>query len=207
MSGLDLFGDVSTADTGERSELDLYETARWQVLSLLHFEPSIAGSVVLEPTSGRGAIARVLREFDCTVVTNDLDPRHSADSHRDATAPDFWRHAPPAEYVIGNPPFNVAFAIVTGAVGHATRGVAMLLRKTWTEPTAERGAWLASHPPSRQICLPRHNFRGSRPSKRAGKAPVSAGTDSVPADWLVWHKGWPNRLAPIVIDHLAKTRR
>jgi len=59
---IDLFGQVSTADTGVRSDLDFYETPTWMTRSLLHFHPAIRQTTVLECCSGRDAITRVLRE-------------------------------------------------------------------------------------------------------------------------------------------------
>lgn len=198
-SDLDLFGGVSAVDTGERSAFDFYPTPAWATRSLLAHERDIwvPGTVVLECCSGRDDITTVLRRYGCLVVTNDLDPAQPAQWHRDAAEPSYWRSDASGEsgvdWVVTNPPFNVAFPILIQAYDAARRGVAFLLRKTFLEPTDERGMWLSKHPPSRMIGLPRHNFRGD------------GGSDSVSCDWYVWVKhtgGYP----PIVIDHLAKRR-
>jgi hypothetical protein len=192
--GVDLFGRVSTADTGERSENDLYESPGWMTRSLLHHHPSIRGSVVLECCSGRDASAHVLRAYGCRVFTNDIDPRHPADSHFDATSLDYWSEmAPNVDWVITNVAFAVAFQILRLAVLHAKVGVAFVLRKSFTEPTEGRGAWLATYPPSRMICLPRHSYRG-------------AGSDMVATDWMLWERRPDRRLDPIVIDDAADRR-
>ena len=193
MSGLDLFGDVSTVDTGERSDHDFYETPGFMTRSLLHFHPSIRGSKVLESCSGRDAIVTILRVAGCDVYTNDIDPRHPAETHEDATLASYWSGAPCVDWVISNLPFEPAFGILPHALAHADVGVAMLLRKTFTEPTLERGPWLAKNPPTRTIGLPRWPFRG-------------AGTDSVPCDWFIWERRPDRSLQPIVIDHAAERR-
>lgn len=197
MSGNDLFGAVSTADTGVRSDNDFYESADWQVRALIHNHRPLRGCRVLECCSGRDAVTNVLRaEGLCEVWTNDIDPRHPAQMHHDARTPEFWQLIADkggVDYVVTNPTFVDAFPILKHAVAHARLGVAFLLRKTFTEPTVERGPWLDTFPPTRTIGLPRHKFRGEA-------------TDSVPADWFIWERDPDRRLPPIVIDHMAKTR-
>lgn len=189
----DLFGGVSTLDTGDRSSYDYYPTPCFMTRSLLHFHPSIAGARVLEPCSGDGAIVRVLEKAGCLVLTNDIDPRHPAQSHHDATDPKYWAALPYVEWVITNPPFNVALPILQHAIAHATIGAAFLLRKTFLEPTDERGPWLAEHPPARLIGQPRYSFRGK-------------GSDSVSCDWYIWLRHSGTWYDPFVIDHVAERR-
>jgi hypothetical protein len=194
VSGLDLFGDRSTLDTGERSDFDFYETPAWMTRSLVHHHPAIRGKRILECCSGRDAIVRVLRdEYGCTVFTNDIDTRHPAEMHCDATQAWYWReHAPTVDYVVTNPAFEPAFDILRHAYAHAHVGVAFLVRKTFLEPTLDRGPWLQEHPPMRAIGEPRYSFRG-------------VGSDSVSCDWYVW-KDWITGLPPFVIDYVAERR-
>lgn len=191
----DLFGRVSTADTGERSDFDFYPTPQWMTRALLHWHPRIVGRDVFECASGDDAIADVLRASGCDVFTNDIDTRHPAAIHMDATRPELWERIPRRDWVVTNLPFNVAFGVLQHAVPWAYCGVAVLLRKTFLEPTEERGPWLAANPPARQIGMPRHRFRGES-------------TDSVSCDWFIWEKtSWPSQLCPsIVIDPDAKRR-
>jgi len=165
------------------------------VRTLLRHQPEIAGTMVLEPTAGDGAIVRVLvDEGGCRVVTNDVDINHSTMTHEDARTDEYWRHAPRVSLVVANPPFASALDIVVHAVEHADVGVAMLLRKTWTEPVKARGPWLAEHPPTRIIGLPRHRFHGR-------------GTDSTSCDWHIWEREPSRWRQPIVIDHMAQRRQ
>lgn len=189
----DLFGGVSTLDTGDRSAFDFYPTPSWMTRSLLHFHPSISSARVLEPCSGDGAIVRVLEAAGCSVLTNDIDTRHPAQTHHDATDPKYWASLPYVEWVITNPPFNVALPILQLALSHATIGVAFLLRKTFLEPTEDRGPWLMEHPPARLIGQPRYSFRGK-------------GSDSVSCDWYVWLRHPGTWYDPFVIDHVAERR-
>lgn len=193
-----LFGDVSTFDTGERNDFDYYPTPGWMTRSLLHFHPAIKGATVLEPCSGQDHITTVLRAAGCPVVTNDIDPRHPASLHLDATQGELWRLQPfdwtgCVEWVITNPPFNVAMPILERAWQHAAVGVAFLLRKTFLEPTDERGPWLSEHPPTRMIGMPRYSFRGT-------------GSDSVSCDWYIWERRMAHARQPIVIDYVAERR-
>jgi hypothetical protein len=193
----DLFGHVATVDTGARSDFDFYETPAWMTRALLHHHPAIRGASVLEPACGRAAISDVLRAAGCRVGTNDIYPRHPAQMHEDAATDAFW---PAATFVLGsrdwvvtNLPFNVAFEIVRRALPWARVGVAVLLRKTFLEPTEDRGPWLQAHPPTRQIGMPRYSFRGT-------------GSDSVSCDWFIWEHTPDRSLPPIVIDPEARTR-
>lgn len=158
----DLFGAVSTADTGERADQDFYETPAWMTRSLLAHQPGIEGATVFECAAGRNAITRVLeREGGCTVLTNDINRQQPTDFHFDARDGKLWTTVAATGvrgrrvlWVVSNFPFDVAFEILQHAID-AVPNVAILLRKTFTEPTIERGPWLAAHPPTRIIGLPR----------------------------------------------------
>lgn len=195
----DLFGNRSTLDDGDRSDFDFYPTPGWMTRSLVHHMPAIYSASVLECASGDDAITEVLRdEFSChVIITNDIDKRHKAQMHFDATDELLWKCLYNAgdgpEWVITNPPFNVAFKMLQHAVAHATIGVAFLLRKTFLKPTEERGEWLAAHPPTRIIGLPRHKFRAGSDS-----------SDSVSCDWMIWERH--PEYQPISIDVHAKDR-
>lgn len=194
----DLFGQVSTADTGERSDLDFYESPSWMTRSLLAFHPAIKQTIVLECASGRDAITRVLREEGaCAVFTNDLNRAHPAETHEDASELRFWshftrKHGCP-DWVVTNLPFNVAIDILPHALAHVRVGVATVLLKSFDEPTEDRGPWLHAHPWTRKICQPRHSFRGT-------------GSPSMASDWFIWEREPDRRLPACVVDHLAKSR-
>jgi hypothetical protein len=91
------------------------------------------------------------------------------------------------DWVVTNPPFNAAMAILRLAFHHATCGVVMLLRLSFMEPTKERGEWLSQHPPTRQIILPRWSYKQNR------------STDSVTTAWFGWIKpAHPIEIVPLI---------
>ena len=157
-----------------RRPRDAYYTPTDAARRLLEAIPDIAGETVLEPCSGLDAIAAVLRMHGCCVTTNDLDRSTPAQFHADATDPAFWTGSRRSAWVVTNPPFSCAAQIVPLAVQHATRGVAMFLRLSYLEPVRNRGAWLAAHPPTGLIVLPRISFTGD------------GQTDTVTCAWMVW---------------------
>lgn len=169
-------------DPHVRRDADFYPTPAWMTRALLARLPGLRTMRILEPCCGDGAIVRELTGPH--VVTNDIvaRPPLTPDFMIDATARGSWqafRRFSPIELVITNPPFDQAFDIAQHALEFADRGVVLLLRLSWLEPTADRGPWLAVHPPERVIVLPRHDFRGN------------GHTDSVTSGWMVWSKGQP----------------
>src|SRR5258705_309035 len=85
--------------------------------------PGWCASSLGGPPPGRGFTA---------APPNAPDPRHTALMHADATAKVFWDFR--IDWVITNPPFNLAQPMLEHAVRKARVGVAFLLRKTFLEP-------------------------------------------------------------------------
>jgi hypothetical protein len=164
--------------------------------ALLASVPEIGGRV-FECASGDGAIARVLRdEGGLSVVTNDRAPRRVVDVHGDATRARVWSTVGPIDWTITNPPYagHLTLPMLERAYAASAVGVAFLLRLSFLEPTKHgqracltpgrrrrrpaslpRGPWLAAHPPSRLLVLPRYSFTGG-------------GTDSVTCAWMIWSR-------------------
>ena len=80
------------------------------------------------------------------------------------------------DWVITNPPFNLAYPMLLKSLLNVRVGVAFLLRLSFVEPTNERGDWLEKNPPTGRITLPRYSFTGDGRS------------DSVTAEWMIWYK-------------------
>lgn len=158
-----------------RREHDFYPTPAWATRELLT-RINISG-VVLEPCAGKGDITSVLIDDHriSDVWDNDLDYRHPVTSHHDATDPNYW-HSHGCDYVVTNPPFNLAHKIVPMAVAKARIGVYMLLRLSYLEPCDGRAGWLKAHPPNVLLVLPRISFTGD------GK------TDNMTCAWFGWDK-------------------
>lgn len=162
-----------------RRQNDFYPTPSWATEELLRHLPTIGGEI-LECCAGDGAIARVVDGGSRVVFASDIDPQMNCSFCGDATRRDFWEGVTemmPVDWVVTNPPFNVAAQIIPLAYEFAETGIAMLLRLSFLEPVEGRGAWLNEHPPTSMIVLPRISFTGD------GK------TDSVTCAWMIWEKG------------------
>ena len=160
---------------------DLYVSHSALVYRLFGIVPGIRGQV-LEPCAGpgvmAGAIDACLGGRRCW--TNDIDVRHPAHTHSDASLPEAacWQRSG-IDWVITNPPFKRAMPILALAFEQARHGVAFLLRLSFAEPCGERAAWLAEHA-DQQVALapvnPRPRYRRGEINPRTGKV---YGTDSV----------------------------
>lgn len=167
-----------------RHDEDFYATAPWMTRALLRRLSSgwWVGGSVMEPCVGDGAILRAIPEnADINWVTNDIVARDPMvpEFLLDARNRESWQRFQDFDHLascITNPPFDVAFDIAEQAYGHVDLGLALLLRLSWLEPTDDRGPWLAAHPPTSLVVMPRHDFRGN------GK------TDSVTSAWFIWDK-------------------
>ena len=214
-----------------RRPLDFYATAPWQTRSLLAWHKALGEATrILEPCVGDYAIVKVLKAKlpDVEVVTNDVDTKRRADLHMDAAGPAFWdllnsrfdpahdERIPPhdpggkIDWMVTNPPYNVAFDIIRWArYKRPAMNIAVLMRRSWLEPTLERGHWLARNPPQRAIVLPRYSYTSQREEVDdllgTKEVVVPGGSDSMTSEWLIWTHADHGQL-PIVIDTDAETR-
>lgn len=156
----------------QRIPLDFYETPPWQSVALVR-RVAISGTV-FECCCGDNSLTKALPPCDAT--TNDINPIRKADFHLDAALPSSWEAFGRFDWVVTNPPFNRAFEILPLAVAAANVGVIFLGRLSFLEPTRDRGEWLSSNPPSKQIVLPRWSY------KQNGKS------DCMTTAWFVWLK-------------------
>lgn len=180
---------------------DFYETAPWQTRALLHHQP-ISG-LVLECCSGDQSIAKELRAAGLTVITNDVDRGRKANFHFDAAEPALYaavyvQHKTLPDWVITNPPYKmpICTTIVENALNHVLRGVAMMVRISFREPTAHinpRGPFLEANPISRALTLPRYSFTGNKKS------------DTATTEWLIW-TAEPTHLPPLLSLYRADER-
>lgn len=126
------------------------------------------------------AVATVLPQASiCTVTCNDLDRKLAADTHMDATSPEFWASIDSIDWVVGSPPFSHAPIILQHALEHAKVGVAFKLRLSFLEPCANRVALLTHSPPTRLIVLPRVVYQ---------KRLCASSPDWITEAWFVWYK-------------------
>jgi hypothetical protein len=124
-----------------------------------------------EPCVGAGDLLRPTAPPP--LWTNDVDVKRDAIYHLNACHPSSWDTFPAVDWIVTNPPFNVAMAILRHALEHARVGVAMLLRLSFLEPVEDRIFMLENAPPVRAQVMPRIRFKGR-------------GTDNVTCAWLFW---------------------
>ena len=190
-----------------RHEHDLYTSQQTEALVRIlmdgciypnHGFSRIHGRI-LEPCAGPSKMADALRLYDSVsnVVTGDINPLHSVDLISDASRSNsrIWNpdHTGEVDYVVTNPPFNLAHKILPKALKAARCGVAFLLRLSYAEPCEKgnsRGQWLTDHADQQiwQSALnPRPNFKHGLINPKTGK---EYGTDNVTVAWFVWQKKW-----------------
>jgi hypothetical protein len=164
----------------ERHDLDFYETPQKLTECLLkHWQPD-ENDTILEPCGGHGAISRIFEKRGFSVITNDIDLDKPADYHLDVSIASNWKQLPIVDWVVTNPPFKKAPAIIPCAYEKAQKGVIALLRLSYLEPTRNRQDWLKTHPLSLLISLnPRPQFRQDTKS-----------TDSATVCWYIWPKNY-----------------
>jgi hypothetical protein len=166
-----------------RQPLDFYPTPgllTWALLDSHRFVPWRNQATVLEPCNGEGAISDVLKESGLfrLVDTADIDETKPAALTMDAADPGAWSRMARYDWIITNPPYNQAPAILPLAYDNCRVGMAMLLRLSYLEPCENRARWLAEHPPAKLIVFnPRPRFRAD-----------TGGSDSVTSAWFVWHR-------------------
>jgi hypothetical protein len=168
-----------------RRERDAYMTPNGErAIAALLSRVEVNGSV-LEPCAGDGSLVEPLRRWGYAVRTNDIRGGNDART---------WAF-PQVSWVITNPPFSDAQAIIENALKRVGVGVACILRLSFLEPTFDRLSFFAAHPPTGLIVLPRMSFTGD---KR---------TDSVTCAWVVWQKQPCDQTLAIATGAKIATRR
>jgi hypothetical protein len=139
--------------------------------------------ICLEPAAGSDAIITATDTrrdggHRCW-VTNDLDPRWPTNYHHDAAESVLYRTVEqavaPIDWTVTKPPFTPAIAIIKQALQFSRVGVAMHLRASIHEvlKTGIRRTFLAEHPPTGILWLPRFAYQRSK-KRASGRPTVSA---------------------------------
>lgn len=159
----------------KRKPADFYPTPPDVTISLMDFL-NIDESVVWEPACGDGAMAEVLRSYGHDVIATDLrdDSGYGKGgvNFLDTTPDDHWHIA---DWVITNPPFNVAAKFIEHALT-ITPNVAMLLKSQYWHASS-REKLFEEHPPAWVLPL---TWRPSFLEAERGNSPLM---DVV---WCVW---------------------
>jgi hypothetical protein len=200
----------ATTKLSERTN-DFYPTpdfATEELLKRVHIDGKIAECCV-----GDGRMAEVLRrhldrlatrelalsarrigQVDRALFTNDLSKKFKADFHLDASDERAWSEQfPRVDWVVTNPPYNQAHAILPVAYKFAKVGIAFLLRLSYLEPAHNRFKFLIENKPHGLIVTPRISFKVNKtvhpPSEKypEGRTVISR-TDNMTTVWCVWYK-------------------
>lgn len=167
-----------------RDLLDFYRTPSEAVRAILPHLP-LRGSI-LEPSSGDGAIVRVLCENGVareSIHAVELEPGRALLSAQycKTEVADFlkWRAPRKFDLIIANPPYGIAQPFIEKSL-RVGETVAMLLRLGFLESN-RRKAFHAAHPADVFVFSRRPRFTGSKQSYPAAFA------------WFVWGPGRGNK--------------
>lgn len=177
----------STAVMQRRKEphdsLDYFPTPPWATRALCRFI-DLAGVVVLEPACGEGHMARPLAEVAWKVIARDVHDYGFGEVR------DFLWHEPEAEqidWVITNPPFNLAEQFILKGIGLARCGVAVLVRSAFLEGIGRFERLFAECPPSRVLQFT------ERVAMVKGRLDADA-SSATAYSWIIWEKGTTSTL-------------
>ena len=127
---------------------------------------------ILECCDGKGAISNMLRDSGHIVESTDI----TDGAGYDATTDEYWVDRSP-DWVITNPPFNVATPIITHALAACKMGVIMILRASYLEPCKDRRHLLDNRISQVSYVNPRPRFRAD-----------TKGSDSSTVVFITWLK-------------------
>jgi hypothetical protein len=159
-----------------RIKNDAYYTPEFLISSFFNKEYILLNGLVLEPCAGEGAISNYLKQNFPNILleTNDIDTTKKVNLNYDCR--ELLKNRQHYDWIITNPPFNLANDIIPLAYERANKGIIMLLRLSYLEPCNNRKDWLNKHPPNILVINKRVSFTGN------GKS------DSCTTAWFVWLK-------------------
>lgn len=197
----------STAVMARRTEpndsLDYFPTPPWATRAfcehvLPRVETAALGELIaLDPACGEGHMAVALGEyFDLTAASDIFD-------YGFGEVADFLHddHVPPkVDWIVTNPPFNLALPFILKALRHARRGVAMLVRMQFIEGEERFDELFSIRPP----CL--MAFHAERVPMHRERW-VMNGKSATAYCWLVWRTDRALALPGAATIWIPKSRR
>jgi hypothetical protein len=159
--------------------LDLYETPPCATEALLRIE--ILPLWVWEPAGGRGAIARVLRDYGHVVISSDVIDCGGLDFVRDFLAE--TKMLAGCEAIVTNPPYQHANEFVAHALDLAPR-VCLLLRLAFLESV--RRTDILEHRGLRAVYV----FRNRLPMMHRDSWTGPRASSAIPFAWFCWDRGY-----------------
>lgn len=147
---------------------------------------------VWEPACGEQHMARPLAEYFASVRASDVFPYGD---HELIDFPFFGGQEQPVDWIITNPPFNLASAFIHTGLEIARQGVAMLLRGAFLEGEKRHAALFDQSPPDyvlqfseRVVMLQDRLIRSGAVDPFAEKPGTKAST-ATSYCWFVWLGG------------------
>lgn len=128
-----------------------FPTPPWATRALMQcvVEDDVSAQTVWEPAANRGYMARPLAEYFGTVIASDLHDYGAnypiVDFLTGPSPTDFGQRV---DWVITNPPFNLAEDFILRALSVASVGVAMFVRSSFLEGKVRYEKLFKPHPPT-----------------------------------------------------------
>jgi hypothetical protein len=177
--------------------LDFFPTPPWATRALCEhvLAPVAVRSAVWEPAAGAGHMSEVLKEYFGMVLPSDVhDYGHGylvGSFVGEGVDVLQWPLAFPPQWIITNPPFNLALEFAYRALDVASRGVALLVRSAWLEGGDRYRRLFHLRPPTTVALF------SERVPMVKGRWDPKASTATAYA-WVVWRqseiKDFPTRL-------------
>lgn len=159
-------GNISSAVMAQRRNslhgtLDYFPSPPWSTRAFVEhvlrkYHADLAGMTCWEPAAGEGHMAEVLKEYFQDVWASDVhdygkgyavgDFAAEASLARDRVEWPAQRRKP--EFVITNPPYNLALPFALRALKEARRGVGLLVRTAWLESEERFSCLFKRRPPT-----------------------------------------------------------
>jgi hypothetical protein len=133
---------VANASAVDRSKADFYPTPPEVTKALLDFWCLPEGSVVWECACGEGHMAEVIKAAGFQVVATDLYERGYGEG-----GVDFLTSICKCDYIVTNPPFNLAAEFIERAAKLSVRGFSFLLKSQYWH-AAKRLPLFKKHKPA-----------------------------------------------------------
>lgn len=146
--------NTSSAVMNQRREapdsFDDFPTPPWATRALLerytHSDrTNFEEMIVREPAANRGFMVRPLREVCRGVIASDVFDYGSGFPVEDYL---FTKSDPFHDFVVTNPPFNMAERFISHALEHALRGVAVFVRTNFLEGVSRHKNLFSRHRPA-----------------------------------------------------------
>lgn len=194
------FTAVMSSRVEPRDSLEFFATPPWSARALIEHvigrgKYPLKTMACWEPAAGEGHMAEVLREYFGMVHASDVhDYGHDyavgsfvGEGLDVAQFPGF----PRADFVITNPPFNLAVDFAERGLEQSRVGVALLLRSVWTEGRERYERLFRDRPPTTVAV-----FCERVPMTKGGWDPDASTATSY--SWFVWERAEMGRPTQMV---------